>query len=152
MRSLLFYDSEDGSSDELVKFEPDVDGVEEEKSVRDGGELRLPPPKRKGEIVIPPPPIEMIPVEVVKVAEKAVKESPQEIEVDVEELRREGAELAEKNVIVRDRAQYNRVGYDRSKSQLTYLAKLDEETRGEFEEQMKRVTRAKVATRKMYGW
>lgn len=152
MRSLLFYDSDEGSSDELVKFEPDTDAIEEEQNTTDGSELRLPPPKKRGEIVIPPPPIEMIPVQIVKAAEQTAKEKPQEIEVDVEELRREGAELAEKNVIVRDRAQYNRVGYDRSKSQLTYLAKLDEETRGEFEEQMKRVTRAKVAARKMYGW
>ena len=148
MSSLLFYDSGDEASDEFVRFDPDVDvDVEEDK-----GGLKLPPPKKRQEVVVPPPPIEVLPAQVARKVDEAAKEKPQEIEVDVEELRQEGAELAERNAVVRDRAQYNRVGYDREKSQLTYLAKLDEETRGEFEQQMKRATRAKVAAKRMYGW
>jgi hypothetical protein len=54
--------------------------------------------------------------------------------------------------MVRDKTLFDGVGYDRAKSQLTYLAGLDEQTRGEFEDQMRRRTRASVAAKKMYGW
>ena len=154
MSSLLCYDSDSASSDEIIKYDPEDDIRETEQTMlkHKDGKLRLPPPKKKQEVPVPPPPMEVIPPTIAKIVTEASKEKPQEIEVDLDELRTEGLNVAERNAIVRDRSQFNRVGYDREKSQLTYLAKLDEETRGEFEEQMKKATRAKVATKRMYGW
>jgi hypothetical protein len=155
--SLLFYESDSDSSDDLdmKHFVPDDEprgALLSNSNPSSKSKFDLPKPKRPHEAPPPPPPIEVISPTIAKVVLDASHEKPQEIEVDVAEFREHGTLFAENNAIVRDKAQYNRVGYDRAKSQLTYLADLDAQTRGEFEDQMKRGTRAKVAANKMYGW
>jgi hypothetical protein len=149
--SLLFYDTETSSSAEsdMEDFVPEKEAASYQSGT---SRLRLPRPKRHMIGPPPPPPIEVIPASIAKTVIEASREGPEEIVVDVDEFRREGIRLAESNAMVRNRAQFNGVGYDRAKSQLTFLAKLDTQTRDEFEKQMQKRTRAKVATNKMYGW
>lgn len=152
--SLLAYDSSDGETDpeEFANYDMEMDVKAESIKYSPTATLFLPPPKRHREAPVPPTPIEVIPPTIAKTVLESKSQVPEEIEIDIEEMKRESVELAERNAIVRDSTQYNRVGYDRAKSQLTYLAKLDEATRGEFEDQMKRATRARVAAKRMYGW
>jgi hypothetical protein len=154
MKSLLYYgDSMSSGGSDIEEFDPKKDIPEYSSQMsKAGGKLSLPPPKRQEEVPIPPPPIEILHATIAKNALEAANEKSEEIEVDVETLRREGLKLAESNAVVRDKTQYNRVGYDRAKSQLTFLADLDAQTRNAFEEQIRKRTSSKIAANKMYGW
>jgi hypothetical protein len=146
-----FHDTDTSSSAEsdMEDFLPKNDAASYQTAT---SRLRLPRPKRHRPAPPPPPPNKVIPVSIAKTVLEASREAPEEIVVSVDEFRREGIRLAESNTMVSDKTQFNGVGYDRAKSRLTYLAKLDAETRGKFEKQMQKRTRAKAATNKIYGW
>ena len=149
------FSSSTSSSTEISDFEE----FEPESLARDTDEseeltsfLRLPPPKNKTRAPAPPAPIEVIPPSIAKSVLNAEKEKDEIIDVDFNKFRAEGEELAKQNALIKDRTQFNGVGYQREKSQLMYLAKLDEETRGAYEQQFRNVTRGQTLSSKMYGW
>jgi hypothetical protein len=155
--SVLFYDTDSSSGDDLEHFVPEKEprgpfASREPYSPTASSVLRLPRPRRTQFVPPPPPPIEVIPPAIARTVIEAAREAPEEVIVDVEEFREQGRRFAESHARVRDRTLFNGVGYDRAKSQLTYLAGLDEQTRGEFEDQVGRRTRASAAAKKMYGW
>ncbi|OHS96952.1 hypothetical protein TRFO_02099 [Tritrichomonas foetus] len=151
--SLLTYDLDDTSSSESFEdFKVEETLNNELRTFQSqNSKFKLPPPKRNILAPAPPPPIEITTPQISKILQD-VQDKEEIIELNSEEFKNAGVELAEQNAMIKDRTQYNGVGYDRNKSQLTYLARLDQETNGAFEQQMKNSTRGKLAARKMYGW
>ncbi|KAK8895092.1 hypothetical protein M9Y10_023534 [Tritrichomonas musculus] len=150
--SLLDYLDDSSSSDDAVDFKAEETLKNELRTIKtQDSKLKLPPPKKPS--IAPPPPA---PIEVPKIQASDIKQESGEekeiIELNSEEFKKSGVELAEKNMMIKDRTQYSGVGYDRSKSQLTYLAELDQQTNGAFEQQMRSISRSLVAAKKMYGW
>lgn len=149
--SLLDYQDE-SSSDDSFDFKVEETIKNQFRTIRtEDSKLKLPPPKKPSIAPLPPAPIDVPKVQTsnIKLESGTEKEI---IELNSEEFKKSGVELAEKNMMIKDRTQYNGVGYDRSKSQLTYLAELDQQTNGAFEQQMRSISRSQIAARKMYGW
>ncbi|KAH0785938.1 hypothetical protein GPJ56_010142 [Histomonas meleagridis] len=146
------FSSDSSDLSEFEDFHPEDFSAELDRPTPTRGGIRLPPPKKKSVAPPPPPPIEVIPPSIAKTVLEAEKEEDQVISVDFDTFREEGEDLAQKNAMIKDKSQYKGVGYQRAKSQLTYLAQLDLETRGAYEQQLKNSTRAKVASAKLYGW
>ena len=154
--SLLYYDSSD--DDELIDFNPKKDNFNNKDNIKfndiiiDNKNFSLPPPKKKLFAPPPPPPIDIAPPEISKEVIIAADEKETIIDVDLEEFRNKNQEFAEKNMMIKDSTQFNGVGHDRSKSQLTYLASVDVATRGTFESQIKKSSRSRFKGKQMYGW
>lgn len=147
--SLLDY-MDETSSDEDIEFKVEDTIKNQFRTKRTDG-FKLPAPKKPSIAPLPPAPIDVPKIQTSKV--KLEKGSEKEIiELNSEEFMKSGVELAEKNMMIKDRTQYSGVGYDRNKSQLTYLAELDKQTNGAFEQQMRNSSRSRVAAKKMYGW
>lgn len=158
LMSLIFYDnfSDDSSDKEFLemfysdKHKP-MNGLGISNSELNKLPAELPPPIK--EFVPPPPkPIEITPPQIAKQIIEAKNEKEQVVEIDFGKFKEQNVDVAKQNKLVRDRTVYNGVGYARAKSQLTYLANLDLETRQEYEEHVKKSTRAKNAVKTMYGW
>ena len=150
--SLLDYRDDTSSEDDISQFKLGEALNNPLRTFRpDDSKLKLPAPKKNAIAPLPPAPIEVPKVEASSIQLNTTHEK-EIIELNSEEFQQAGVELAEKNMMIKDSQQYNGVGYDRNKSQLTYLADLDEQTNGAFEQQMRNITRGKVAANKMYGW
>ena len=152
--SLLNYDLDDTSSSSGGMEDFKVEETLEDDFrafTTENSRFKLPPPKKKTIAPAPPAPIEVYTPQIAKILQE--KNGKEEIiELNSEEFKKSGVEFAQQNAIIRDRTLYDGVGYDRNKSQLTYLAELDLQTNAAFEQQMKNITRGKVAAKKMYGW
>ena len=149
---MISFSSDSSDFSDFEEFKPENFSTELDKPNPTRGGIRLPPPKKNSVAPPPPPPIEVIPPSIAKTVLEAEKEKDEVILVDFDTFREEGEDLAQKNAMIKDRSQYKGVGSQRAKSQLTYLAQLDVETRGAYEQQLKNSTRAKIASSKMYGW
>ena len=153
--SLLFYEESSSSSSE-AEFQdykeeaPKI--ISSTPSTKVISTFNLPAPTVKKDAPLPPPPIALLPPTIAKSVIQAQNEKEEVIDIDPEKLKTENQDVAEKNMIIRDKTQYNGVGYERWKSQLTYLAKIDLESRQTFEKQMSQATRARTFTSQMYGW
>lgn len=149
--SLLDYQDDSSSSDE-IEFKVEQTLKNQLRTIKTAdSKLKLPPPKKQSIAPLPPAPIDVPKIQTSNI-KLEMGEEKEVIELNSEEFKKSGVELAEKNMMIKDRTQYQGVGYDRSKSQLTYLAELDQQTNGAFEQQMRCISRSKVAAKKMYGW
>lgn len=156
--SLLTYEADSSSESSSSSDIEDafVDAEPEElipTNIKESKKTTLPPPKTPMPAPAPPAPIPMLPPKIAKEVLDAQENQEENVfDVDADELHTENTKLAESNMMVRDRTIFKGVGTERSKSQLTYLAKLDLETRGAFEQQMARSGRSRAASAKAYGW
>jgi len=149
--SLLYYDTS-SSSDCEADFVSFKDSTADISELSDEKIHSLPPPKRHVKAPAPPPPVDVAPPEIAKEVLLAKPEDEHIIQFDLEEYRQRGQEVAENNKIISDKSQLNGVGHVRERSHLRYLAQVDLNTQEIFEAQQKKITRARIRARQMYGW
>ena len=101
----------------------------------------LPPPRKKDRALPPPKPIDIHSASIENELSRPENENVEYLEISLNELRDAGMRLAKNNAVVKDDELMKGVGVDRAKSQLTYLERLDYNTRGSYRPTVRRAYR-----------
>lgn len=160
MVNVLCYDS--GDESDFVYFEDfnDTKFQSSTNSYRPGGISYnhaigiLPQPKfaSRNDYVNVPKPVDVIRSEYYNDLLNQKKEEEAIVHVDAGSYKQQFTELARENAIIQDTSLYRGVGRHRHMSQLKYLADIDSQSRGVYEQMVKNETRARVKANRVYGW